>query len=103
MSNLHVTLIPRQSEKAYALSQTGVYVFKAPLTANKHQIASAVTDQFQVKVVDVNVVVSKGKVVRGVRKGKSVTGKRADFKKAYVRLAEGESIKTLDENAEETK
>ena len=86
-------IIPRMSEKSYQQSQTGMYVFDVPASANKQQIADAVAEQFSVTVDDVNTVVAKGKVKKAYRKGGSpVVGRRKDLKKAYVRLAEGESI-----------
>ncbi|HSE60660.1 MAG TPA: 50S ribosomal protein L23 [Candidatus Saccharimonadales bacterium] len=86
-------IIPRMSEKSYQQSQSGMYIFDVPTTANKQQIATAVAEQFNVQVDDVNVVVAKGKKKRAYRKGGSpVIGFRKDKKKAYVRLAEGQSI-----------
>src|SRR5215213_10389030 len=86
-------IIPRMSEKSYQQSQNGMYIFDVPTTANKQQIAAAVTEQFSVVVDDVNTVVAKGKKKRTFRKGGSpVVGYRRDKKKAYVRLAEGQSI-----------
>ncbi|NBU33647.1 50S ribosomal protein L23 [bacterium] len=86
------TIRPRVSEKAYAMSQTGVYVFIVPSNVNKLQIAEAVTVQFNVHVVSVNTINQKGKAVRFYRAGKFEDGTRSDMKKAYVRLVKGESI-----------
>lgn len=99
MSALHLTLIPRISEKSYAQSKlNNTYVFTVPIKANKQQVAEAVSAQYGVTVVDVNVVISKGKAVRSVRKrSQPVKGKRIDTKKAYVRLADGSTIKMFDE------
>jgi large subunit ribosomal protein L23 len=83
---------PRVSEKAYAISQTGTYVFLVPKEANKTEIAKAVAAQFEVEVVTVNTVVQKGKAVRFYRKGRFDNGSRSDMKKAYVRIAEGQTI-----------
>ena len=83
---------PRISEKAYAMSQTGTYVFVVPVTSNKVEVAKAVTAQFDVTVEEVNIVVQKGKPVRFYRKGKFDTGNRSDIKKAYVRIAKGQTI-----------
>lgn len=94
-----LTLIPRISEKAYALAQNNTYVFAVPLTANKQQIIDAVAQQYDVTVSDVRIIIAKGKVKRTVRGGgaKVSTGKRRDIKKAYVTLAEGSSIKIFEE------
>ena len=96
---------PRVSEKAYATAQNGVYVFIVPNEVNKYQIAEAVKVQFDVEVVSVNTVNQKGKPVRFYRKGKFDLGTRSDMKKAYVRLAEGQSIPifTADDQEAEVK
>lgn len=83
---------PRVSEKAYASSQKGVYVFMVPNTTNKVEVSKAVEAQFNVSVVSVNIANQKGKAVRFYRNGKFDNGSRSDFKKAYVRLSEGQTI-----------
>lgn len=94
----HLTLIPRISEKTYAQAQGNVYTFKVPVSANKNQITDAVAAQYNVSVVDVRVLIAKGKVKNSVRKGgRPVKGQRQDIKKAYVTLAEGDSIKLFEE------
>lgn len=91
-------LIPRVSEKTYVLATDNVYVFEVPLSANKQEIADAVESQFKVSVVKVNVAIAKGKVKRSYRKGGGfVDGKRNDIKKAYVTLAEGDTIEVFEE------
>jgi large subunit ribosomal protein L23 len=90
---MELKVIPRMSEKSYQQSQGGMYVFDVPTTATKQQIADAVAKQFEVKVVTVNVIVAKGKVKKSYRKGGApVVGRRKNVKKAYVRLAEGNTI-----------
>ncbi len=91
MKSLH--LLPKVSEKAYGLSQKGTYVFAVPTSANKQVVASAVTAQFGVEVVSVNMANQKGKVKRTVKRGGRPTmGQRAASKKAYVTLAAGQNI-----------
>lgn len=87
-------VIPKISEKTYLLSQTrNTYVFAVPSTLNKLEVAKAVKEQYEVDAINVRIVNVKGKAVRFVRKGGRVnTGVRATVKKAYVRLAEGQSI-----------
>ena len=87
-------LKPRVSEKAYGMAQEhNVYVMQVPMSANKHTVAQAISEQFSVTVMTVNTVVSKGKQKRTVRKGGRQTyGRRADTKKAYVTLKAGENI-----------
>jgi large subunit ribosomal protein L23 len=104
-----MTLKPRVSEKAYGLSQTaGVYVFEVPGNANKLTVARAVADLYKVGVVSVNIVNMTGKSKRTYRKRQGwVTGKKADLKKAYVTLKEGDSIAIFpaeeDKDAEASK
>ena len=97
------SVTPRVSEKAYAQSQNNVYVFNVPLTLNKQQIAAAVSEQFSVRVINVKTLVQTGKAVRfnrGKRHNPGTT-KRSDAKKAYVTLADGDSIKVFDEQQPE--
>ena len=87
-------LKPRVSEKAYGQSTSkNTYVFVVPTDSNRTEVANAVTAQFDVTVLDVNILNVKGKAKRTVRKGgKQSKGKDSDFKKAYVVLKEGDSI-----------
>lgn len=98
MNIIHVT--PRATEKAYRLSTNqNTYIFDAPLAANKQQITDAVESQFDVKVVSIKTVVQSGKAIRYSRGKRRYPGTthRQDSKKAYVTLAEGNSIKVFDE------
>jgi large subunit ribosomal protein L23 len=101
-----INIFPRATEKAYGQSKNNVYVFDAPVNANKQQITKAVETQFGVKVVNIKTLIQDGKAVRaskGKRARPGVTF-RKDSKKAYVTLAEGNKIKVFDEPAkEETK
>lgn len=96
-------LIPRISEKAYAMSQVeGVktYVFQVPASANKHSIARGITSQYDVVVTKVRTLTTKGKEKQMYRKGgRPVTGVRSDVKKAYVTLRAGESLPLFVEEA----
>ena len=87
-------LKPRVSEKAYGQSQSkNVYVFEVPVDAGKLEIATAVTAQFDVHVLHVNLLNVKGKAKRTVRRGgRPTVGQRSDFKKAYVTIKTGDSI-----------
>lgn len=93
-----LTLKPRLSEKTYAMSVAGnVFAFEVPGDTNKHIVARAVEAQFNVTVVDVNIVNVKGKTKRTVRKGgRPSMGKRSDVKKAYVTLKEGDKLPFFD-------
>ena len=90
IDNRHYDVIvaPHITEKATLLSENNAVVFKVSGDATKPQIKAAVEALFDVKVLDVNTMVQKGKTKRW--KGKSY--KRSDVKKAIVTLAEGQSI-----------
>lgn len=94
-----LTLKPRMSEKAYAVSlDLNTYVFDVPIAVNKLTIASAVEAQFNVKVQDVKTSIIKGKIKKSYQKRHNpANGKRTNVKKAYVRLQEGDSINLFGE------
>ena len=79
---------PIISEKSTFISQYNHYVFRVALDSNKQEIKSAVEKIFNVKVTSVNTLVQNGKIKRF--KGK--LGKRVKVKKAFVTLADGNSI-----------
>jgi len=84
-----VIVSPHVSEKAAMSAQNNnQYVFKVAKDATKPEIRQAVETLFEVKVANVQTSVAKGKVKRFGR----YVGKRKDWKKAYVTLAEGSSI-----------
>jgi len=63
-------------------------VFKVATWANKPQIKAAVEELFKVKVLEIQTLNMSGKQKRFG----NVSGRRKDWKKAIVRLAEGQSI-----------
>ena len=83
-----IVLAPHITEKSTMLSETNAVVFKVAPKASKPEIKAAVEALFNVKVTNVNTIVSKGKTKRW--KGKPY--QRSDVKKAIVTLAEGQSI-----------
>jgi large subunit ribosomal protein L23 len=90
MAELHDVLIrPIFSEKTTALQQgANVYTFEVGESANKLQIKNAVQTLFDVEVQAVRTVIMRGKNKRFGR----FYGKRSNWKKAYVRLADGHSL-----------
>jgi len=79
---------PIITEKSTMASENGAVVFEVAIDANKPQIKEAVESLFGVKVKAVNTVVTKGKTKRF----RGRPGTRRDVKKAYVTLAEGNTI-----------
>ena len=86
---LKVLLAPNISEKAtMAAEVNNTVVFKLAVTATKAEVKAAVEQLFEVKVEGVRTLNVKGKAKRtGAR-----MGRRSDWKKAYVTLAEGSDI-----------
>lgn len=84
-----VLLAPHVSEKTTRVGEdANQYVFKVLKSANKDQIKEAVEGLFDVTVNSVRTVNVKGKA----KTFKFRAGKRSDWKKAYVSLAEGQTI-----------
>ena len=87
-----VLLAPRVSEKTARLQEvSNQYVFEIAKTATKADVKAAVEKIFDVKVQAVNVVNVKGKT----KSFKFRQGRRGDWRKAYVTLAEGQSIDVM--------
>ena len=85
---LRIIRAPQITEKATMVSEHNQVTFKVAVDATKPQIAAAVSHLFNVKVEKVNTVRMDGKVKRF----RGVLGRRPDWKKAIVTLAEGESV-----------
>jgi len=84
---------PLLTEKSLKIRTNGnQWVFKVKPDATKGQITKAIEERFQVQVVAVNTVNVLGKVKS--QRGK--TGRRPQWKKAYVRLREGDGIKDIE-------
>ncbi len=83
-----VIVAPHITEKSTLLSEHNAVVFKVAGTSTKPEIKAAVEALFDVKVMNVNTLVTKGKV----KKWKGRPYRRNDVKKAIVTLAEGDSI-----------
>jgi large subunit ribosomal protein L23 len=77
---------PLITEKSTLQRDAGTYAFEVAIDANKIEIRRAVEAQFKVRVSEVRVVRQHGKLRRQGR----YFGRRPDWKKAYVRLRQGE-------------
>ena len=83
---------PRVSEKTARLQEvSNQYVFEVATTATKADVKAAIEQLFDVRVEAVNVVNVKGKN----KSFKFRSGRRGDWRKAYVKLAEGQSIDVM--------
>lgn len=81
---------PIVTEKTMKLSEGHFYTFEVDQNANKLQIAKAVSEKFNVKVLKVNIINVKGKTKqqRKVRKSYQSSG----FKKAIVQISKNQKI-----------
>ena len=83
---------PVITEKTMTAMAENKYTFIVHINANKSQIKRAVEEVFDVKVDNVQTIRTMGKTKRmGVH-----VGKRADYKKAIVTLAEGSTIEFFE-------
>ena len=90
LNNLYTTILaPVISEKSNRVGELSKqYVVKVAKAANKEQIKTAVEKLFQVNVENVSVMNVKGKT----KSFKMKSGKRPDWKKAYVRIQADQMI-----------
>jgi large subunit ribosomal protein L23 len=79
---------PLITEKGTMVSEHNQVVFRVPLSATKPQIKTAIEALFKVDVTAVNTLIAKGKLKRF----RGRPGRRSDVKKAFVTLAQGQSI-----------
>jgi large subunit ribosomal protein L23 len=90
-----ILLRPLVTEKSVGMEEAeNTYTFQVGDSANKHQIQQAVESFFGVKVLDVRTSRVRGKVKRFGRHH----GKRSNWKKAYVKLADGDSIDLFEKS-----
>ncbi|MEQ8481265.1 50S ribosomal protein L23 [Hoeflea sp.] len=83
-----VIVSPAITEKSTLVSDQNQVVFNVARRATKPEIKAAVEALFGVKVTAVNTLLRKGKTKRF----RGISGRQSDVKKAYVTLAEGQSI-----------
>lgn len=87
---------PLVTEKTTILREDGrTLVLQVAADANKVQIRRAVEALFGSKVADVRTTTVRGKIKRQGR----FAGRRPDWKKAYVRLRDGEKLPEFIEGA----
>jgi len=86
---MNVVLAPVVSEKStFVADKNRQYVFRVADDATKPEIKAAIELMFKTKVENVTVLNVHGKERRFGR----LSGRRRNWKKAYVRLAEGQEI-----------
>ncbi|MEA2684624.1 MAG: large subunit ribosomal protein [Chloroflexota bacterium] len=93
-SPAEIILKPLISEKSYSAMQQGKYTFDVHPSANKVEIARAVEEAFEVKVIAVNTMARNPKERKRGKFG-SIKGFDPKRKKAIVTLAPGQHITRL--------
>ncbi len=83
-----VIIRPLVTEKAAVAQSLNKYAFVVRRDATKEQIKKAVNDIYGVMPASVNVIHMEGKA----RRYGKYTGRRGDFKKAFVTLPKGKTI-----------
>src|SRR5574344_1384442 len=87
-----VLIRPLVTEKTSGMMQDNKYTFEVALKATKTEIRQAVETIFKVKVIDVKTI----RVVGKVKSMGASVGLTSDYKKAIVKLAEGNTIPVFE-------
>lgn len=82
---------PQVTEKATALAEKNQYTFKVWPEANKAEMKKAIEDLYGVDVLGVKII----KVPRKKRRLGRISGWRKGYKKAIVKIKEGQKIEVL--------
>lgn len=89
---MEILIKPIVTEKVAALNEKGVYGFVVNKNANKVQIKNAIEKSYNVNVEDVRTMIVPGKTKTRYTKSKIFSGRTASYKKAIIKVADGEII-----------
>jgi large subunit ribosomal protein L23 len=99
MKKVQILIRPLYTEKIARLQDSeNKYAFEVFNGANKIEIRKEIEKQFEVKVEKVQTMNIRGKIRQQMTKAGRFHGRRPDWKKAIITLAEGDKIE-LFENA----
>lgn len=84
-----IIIAPVISEKSHIDLESNKYYFRVAQTATKTDVEKAIQEIFNVRVEGVNIITKRGKTKRMGR----FSGKTSSWKKAIVKVAEGQKIK----------
>jgi len=99
MKKLKILIRPLYTEKIAKLQdEENKYAFEVNRSANKIEICKEIESRFEVKVTKVQTMNVRGKMRQQMTRAGRFYGRRPDWKKAVVTLAEGDKI-DLFENA----
>jgi large subunit ribosomal protein L23 len=83
-------IFPVKTEKTFKLANKGMYTFATMQNMDKSDIITAIKEVYGVDVVKLTTLVRKGKQKRNLLTRKTYT--TPEYKKVYVRLADGQSL-----------
>jgi len=86
--NYDTLLSPVITEKSTLVAEDNKIIFRVRMDSTKPEIKEAVETLFKVDVTKVNTILVKGKTKRF----RGHMGRRSDYKKAIVTLADGQSV-----------
>lgn len=93
-----ILIKPIVTEKSDGLSENfGQYTFIVNRRANKLEIRKAIEEQYQVTVDKVNTVIMPSKAKNRNTRAGLIRGRKSPYKKAIVKLAEGEDLNLYGE------
>ena len=99
MRKLKILIRPLYTEKIAKLQdEANKFAFEVDREANKIEIRKEIEKRFEVKITKIQTMVVRGKVRQQMTRVGRFYGRRPDWKKAIVTLAEGDKI-DLFENA----
>ena len=97
MKKSQILIRPLYTEKIAKLSESdNKYAFEVYTSANKIEIKKEIEKKFDVNVTNVNTIVQRGKIRQQMTRAGRFYGRRPDWKKAIVTLAEGEKIELFE-------
>jgi len=92
-----VNLKPVITETTMSLAKSNWYTFAAPVDTRKNELREMIEKVFKVDVLDIKTMRVKGKKKRSLKNRK--TRKLSDWKKAIVKVKEGQKIDVFDQGA----
>ena len=99
MKKRQILIRPIYTEKISRLQdEENKFAFEVSRGANKIEIRADIENRFDVKITKIQTMNMRGKMKQQMTRGGRFFGRRPDWKKAIVTLAEGDKI-DLFENA----
>lgn len=85
---------PLLTETTMKLAKSNWFTFSVPKEKSKTQLREIFEKIFNVKVIDIKTIVMKGKSKRSAKSRKTISA--PDWKKALIKLKEGQKIDLFD-------